>query len=116
MSLSQKDFSEYTNPRLLRLMEKVAGYNLTWHHLPGSRNAMSDYLSRYGTCSPPVLEDLPTDPKYILNKSQRTVEVNIETRDPMVTKIADLGKQDPDYVELVNHISGKVKELGNNSA
>ena len=82
-------------------MEKVAGYNLSWHHLPGSRNAMADYLSRYGASNPPVLEDLPSDPKYISSKSQRTVEMNIETRDPMVTKIADLGKRDSDYVKLI---------------
>ena len=82
VSLAQKDFSEYTNPRLLQLMEKVAGYNLSWHHLPGSRNAMADYLSRYGASNPPVLEDLPSDPKYISSKSQRTVDKKLKQEIP----------------------------------
>merc|ERR1711895_230836 len=110
VNLSRKNFSEFTNTRLLRQMEKISGYNLTFHHLPGSRNGISDYLSRYPH-SPPVMEDLPSDPKFICNKSLRTMEVNVETKDPMVTHIASIGEQDPDYCELIDHISGKVKEI-----
>merc|ERR1711951_179831 len=83
VSLSKKDFSEFTNTRLLRLMEKITGYNLTFHHLPGSRNGISDYLSRYPR-SPPGMEDLPSDPKFTCNKSLRTMEANVATKDPMV--------------------------------
>ena len=36
--------------------------------------------------------------------------------DPIVTHIANIGEQDPDYCELIDHISGKVKEIGKNSA
>ena len=43
------------------------------------------------------------------------MEVNVETKDPMVTHIANIGEKDPDYCELIQHISGKVKEIGNNS-
>ena len=41
--------------------------------------------------------------------------MNVETKDPMVTHIASIGEQDPDYCELIQHISGKVKEVGHNS-
>ena len=42
VNITRKDFSEISNTRLLRLLEKVSGYNLTFHHLPGSRYSISD--------------------------------------------------------------------------
>ena len=47
VALHRKDFSEIKNPRILRLMEKLVTYNLELRHIPGSRNKMADYLSRY---------------------------------------------------------------------
>ena len=87
VAITNKDWSDITNPRILRLMEKIGGYNLQFHHLPGCRNSISDYLSRYPS-SKPTLEDIPSDPIFISNRSLRTVEVNVATKDPMVVHLA----------------------------
>ena len=46
VALFQKDFTEITNSRILRLMEKLMSYNLEFHHIPGSHNKISNYISR----------------------------------------------------------------------
>ena len=104
MNNTKKDLSDISNSRLLMLLEKVSGYNHTFHHLPGSRNSISDYLSRY-PCSPPALDDLPSDPVFVSNRSLRTIEANVAMKDPVVVHLAEMGEADPDYCELVQHIS-----------
>ena len=43
----KKHISEITNPRLARMCEKMLPYILVPSHIKGSKNSMSDYLSRY---------------------------------------------------------------------
>ena len=55
-----------------------------------------DYLSRY-PCGLLPIDDVPTDTPFVSNRSLRTVESGIETKDPMVFHLAEVGKSDPGY-------------------
>ena len=61
------------------------------------------------------MDDLPSDPVFISNRSLRTIEANVATKDPLVVHLAEMGEADPDYSELVQQISGKIKNLGQGS-
>ena len=114
VNITKKDFSEISKTRLLRLLEKISNYNLEFHHLPGCRNSISDYLSRY-PCSSPPIDDLPSDPVFVSNRSLRTVESNVATKDPMVINLAEMGETDPGYCELIQQISGNIRKIGKDS-
>ena len=44
VNITKKDYSEISNSRLLRLLEKISSYNLEFHHLPGCRYSISDFF------------------------------------------------------------------------
>ena len=114
VNVTKKDFSEISNTHLLRLLEKISTYNLEFHHIPGCRNSISDYLSKY-PCGLQPIDDVPSDTPFVSNRSLRTVESGIETKDPTVAHLAEVGESDPGYCELIGQISGDIGHIGKDS-
>ena len=114
VSLFKKDFSELDNARIGRLMENIASFNLDVHHVAGSRNKCSDFLSRY-VKGVPVVEDMVDSEPHISNLSRRTVERGVEVRDPLIQELATQGESDGDYTNLLRFLCGRDAHINKDS-
>ena len=45
-----------THPRFAKFLDLLNVYRLTWKYVPGPKNVVADYLSRYGLDSQPELQ------------------------------------------------------------
>ena len=61
------------------------------------------------------IDDVPTDAPFVSNRSLRTVESGVETKDPMVAHLAEVGESDPGYCELIRQITGEIRKIGKDS-
>ena len=93
VSIFNQDLCKVKNQRILRLLEKIMCINLEEKHIPGARNQVADYLSRYS----PRAQDIPeveVPRPFAASRSLRTIEAGLETRDPLVHWISEEGEQD----------------------
>ena len=62
------------------------------------------------------MDDVEVPAPFVSNRSLRTIESGIETKDPLVANLADAGESDPEYSELMKLISGEIKSIGKDSS
>ena len=88
------------------MIEKIMCFNLKFHHIAGTKNAITYCMSRltrkfreakHFPLTDPILADHAVV-KKIAYKSE------IETKDPWVEKLATAAMLDTDYVAMIAHI------------
>lgn len=77
-----------THPRLLKYLDVLSGYRLTWKYLPGIKNTLADYLSRFGLHNQPILD--------IVKWNKQATDINLETNS-LNEEITDI--DDPEDTE-----------------
>ena len=96
--LWKKHIDEVENPRLQRLMNKVAGYNFKVEWVPGSKNQAADCLSRQPLWSPQE-EDVKT--------AAVIASVSLAA-DQSLSEMIQQASEDEDYQRVINAFeSGK---------
>ena len=60
--------------------------------------------------------EVPSEAPFVSNRSLRTIESGIATKDPLVIHLAEEGEADPGYCALIGQITGSLKTIGNDSA
>ena len=82
-------------------------FNLKFHHIAGTNNAIADCLSRLARTireaqhfplSDPIVAD------FTVVKKIKAYKDNIETDDPWVEKLASAAMLDTDYIAMIQHI------------
>ena len=114
--LLRTELGKIENPRLQRMVEKMMPYNLKVEHVRGVDNNVADFGSRYprDTQEGEEFEILrPT----ICTKSRRVQEIQFDSVDPKVEKLARIASECPDYQMVIHHISREtpMKEIEDNS-
>lgn len=73
---------KYTHPRFAKFLDLLNVYRLHWRYLPGHKNVLADYLSRFALDSQPVLDlekwdtlatDVPIDTLNVAALSSDTI-------------------------------------------
>ncbi|CCC71120.1 hypothetical protein NCAS_0G02330 [Naumovozyma castellii] len=75
-----------THPRFTKYLDILNGYRLTWKHIPGPKNVVADYLSRFG------LDDQPYLHLADIDKTATEIELNT----------IDLKAVNTDYNDITN--------------
>ena len=119
-SVFKKDLCSMENVRLRRYAEKIQEYNFTIIHLQGSKNLFADHLSRYPTSPAEEKEeeedcickamrapiDASTNQKCGKHISIcRVITTQEQDPDPILQKIINAAKEDPEYQQLIEHLS-----------
>ena len=85
--------------------------NVVVKHIPGARNQMADYLSRYSLGDKDIPEvEIPWP--LSASRSLRTIEAGLETEDPLVHWTSEEGEQDDDYRDMIKYIVDNVPTRG----
>ncbi|EDO19070.1 Tkp3 protein [Vanderwaltozyma polyspora DSM 70294] len=80
-----------THPRFTKFLDLLNGHRLKWKYLPGTKNVLADYLSRFGLKDQPELDldllqkdaiDLPVATLSSLNLNSTDASPNSTTIDP----------------------------------
>merc|ERR1711954_584689 len=101
--------SEIRNERILKLREKLLGYNLKFVHVKGSTHALADMLSRFPEKTNTCLDLEDRFAPSICSKSLRTLEVDENPEDHHLETIGRIGKSDEDYSYMVKAIKEKIE-------
>ena len=94
------------NPRLVRLIEDLFGFNFKVDYIQGEKNILADYLSRH----PNAGEEAPFYPRLmkpsLFTKSGHVTRVNGgEVVDLVLLRLAEMGLADLEYQSLIKCIS-----------
>ena len=101
------NLSDIKNDRILRMREKLLGYNLQLIHVKGKSNAIADRLSRFPDKKNKMVDIEDEVVPSISSRSLRLQSTNPTLEDPHVAKVAELGKSDSDYQYVIDFIKNK---------
>ena len=85
-------------------------YNFVPHHVPAERNEIADCLSRLcGVIS--RTEHTPDDniQQLPMSKKASVYKKELEIRDPLVERIAEIGGRDFDYIKMLQNVENKTE-------
>ena len=102
--LFAKPLGDIKNKTIRAMVEGMMCFNLEFHHIPGTKNAIADCMSRLTRKIREAEHFSLTDP-ILAYKSK------IETEDPWVKKLTTAAMADPEYVAMIAHIELRT-ELG----
>ena len=94
---NNKSIAEVENPRLQRIMQKLAGYQFTVEFVAGKRNLIADALSRAPVFGPPEESDA--------DEAAFTSAVTTRLRsDPLLDELRQAAAADSDYQLILNAV------------
>ena len=128
-SIGKKSLAEINNARLLRLKEKLNGYNLEFKWKPGENNYLPDFLSRnpitpsweydselvifpsphdkINLASHPHVDMIKGHDEEISTRDVKPHFMRMMVTDPMFQEFRDAAKQCPEYQELIKAIESR---------
>ena len=106
-----KSLADIENKKIQKIMERAANYNWKLTHIRGTRNKICDAFSRLcnQVCLYSHYYETPTPRLLPLSKRATVRTKQLETDDPLVVNIADLGNLDVEYLSMMNAIENKVE-------
>ena len=100
--VANKPLCDIENKRLQRILIRAQNYNFNTYHVPAENNEICDALSRLcGVIS--RTEHSPDDNIRLLpmSKNAAVYRKELETKDPLVENLAEIGGRDFDYVNML---------------
>ena len=105
--LNNQTLDEIQNPRLQRLKQKLAGFNLTMEWKSGKSHMIPDSLSR-APVNDPEQQDMLAEEEDATDHTRRSVFLLLKEdqnfQDPLIEKISEIARTDEDYRALKNQI------------
>ncbi|EDO17436.1 Tkp3 protein, partial [Vanderwaltozyma polyspora DSM 70294] len=96
-----------THPRFTKYLDLVNGHRVKWKYLPGAKNLLADYLSRFGLDDQPYLDleqlqqfavDIPTSNLTLLSADSDAETSSTTNPEPSTEAPNSDNTTDPDYV------------------
>ena len=95
VNIFTKPMDDLTNPRIVRMREKIAPFVFEVNWVPGKSQLIADSLSRAPRFSPNGTEEDP---------EENTVNAYHTTADPLLQPLCQAAKEDKEYQELLETI------------
>ena len=102
VGLFKKELPDVQNPRLLKYLEDLQGYNFETKYVPGKDNLAADMLSRH-----PVW---PAEPESDADKQLcHAINTLVDNRDPLLEPLLKAAAEDEEYQSLIKAIQEDVE-------
>ena len=105
-----KPLCDIENKRLQKILIRAQNYNFVPHHVPAERNEIADCLSRL--CGVISRTELTPDDNILLLPMIKRAAVHkkeLEIRDPLLERLAEIGWKDFDYINVLKNAENKTE-------
>ena len=110
LDMLQKPLRDIENKRLQRIFIRAHNYNFVPHHVPAERNEIADCLSRLCVVISRTEHTLDDNIQLLpMSKRAAVYKKELEIKDPLVERLAEIGRRDFDYVNMLQNVENKTE-------